>query len=407
MPEIPCQFTGCDFKSVNDSEQVAIVMFNSHVMIHQGGTPKPSSSSAQKLPPIPRPEIRQDVSDEDWATFLSEWDHFKRCTEIPDERASDHLYLCCEKSLARLLVREDPEIVSRGEMELKAAIRRLAVIKIATSVRRTSLLSAKQKHGESYREFYANVKASALTCNFTVKCTHPCCNERPMVDYTSCVVKDVLIAGIADADIRKEVLGTPDLDDKTDKEIVALVEAKEMALKAWNGASASGTAGLSNYRRGQKPNNAPIDDPLREKLAMKAKCITCSKEISVYRKFPSGRVNKQPYKMCAACFRSSQKSSSSSISAEEHTSHPASEVSGFFIGALGHGQPGQELPTSLVGRPDSVAGMSALNGVVLDHQIFENEGWRAVANLSHPVVCLHISTDESDYREFDVRFPKI
>ena len=98
MPEIPCQFTGCDFKSVNDSEQVAIVMFNSHVMIHQGGTPKPSSSSAQKLPPIPRPEIRQDVSDEDWATFLSEWDHFKRCTEIPDERVSDHLYLCCEKS---------------------------------------------------------------------------------------------------------------------------------------------------------------------------------------------------------------------------------------------------------------------------------------------------------------------
>ena len=35
MPEIPCQFTGCSFKSVNESEQIAIAMFNSHMMVHQ------------------------------------------------------------------------------------------------------------------------------------------------------------------------------------------------------------------------------------------------------------------------------------------------------------------------------------------------------------------------------------
>ena len=54
---------------------------------------------------------------------------------------------------------------------------------------------------------------SALTCNFTVKCSHTCCNGA-MVDYTSCVVKDILIAGIADTDIRKELLGITNLDDK-------------------------------------------------------------------------------------------------------------------------------------------------------------------------------------------------
>jgi hypothetical protein len=145
MPEIPCQFPDCNFRAINDSEAVAIVMFNSHVMSHQRAAP--NSSSSQKLPPIPRPEIRQDVSDEDWASFLAEWEHFKRCTDIPTDRIADHLYLCCEKSLARLIIREDPAIVSRGEEELKAAIKQLAVIKIAIGVRRTNLLAARQKHG--------------------------------------------------------------------------------------------------------------------------------------------------------------------------------------------------------------------------------------------------------------------
>ena len=112
---------------------------------------------------------------------------------------------------------------------------------------------------------------SCLACNFTVQCTHPCCKERSKVDYTSCVIKDILIAGIDDTGIRNEVLCVADLDDKTDKEVVALVEAKEMALKAWNSPAASGTAGLSNYRRDQRSSNAPTDGPLREKLAMKAK----------------------------------------------------------------------------------------------------------------------------------------
>ena len=68
MPEIPCQFTGCSFKSVNESEQIAIAMFNSHMMVHQASGGR--SNHQQKLPPIPRPEVHQEINDEDWASFL-------------------------------------------------------------------------------------------------------------------------------------------------------------------------------------------------------------------------------------------------------------------------------------------------------------------------------------------------
>jgi len=196
---------------------------------------------------------------------------------------------------------------------------------------------------------------------------------------------------------------------------VALVEAKEMALKAWNGATVSGTAGLSNYRRGQKPTNTSVDTPvdalpLREKLAMKGKCSTCNKEIAVYRRFPSGKINKLPFKQCPVCYRVSQKSSSSSISTQESPIDSASAVSGFFIGAVepDHAQPNQNPLPGQVGQSGTDrADTSDLNSVVLNHQIFKQEGWRAANTLSHPIVRLRISTSECDYRKFDVPFPSI
>ena len=46
------------------------------------------------------------------------------------------------------------------------------------------------------------------------------------VDYTPMVVKDILISGIEDSEIRKDVLGMTDLDTKSDKDIVKFVEEK-------------------------------------------------------------------------------------------------------------------------------------------------------------------------------------
>ena len=98
----------------------------------------------QKPPPIPRPVIEQDVSEEDWTSFISEWENYKRCTKLADDQLAGQLYHCCEKSLARLILREQLNIVSQGEQPLLLSIKSLAVVKIATSVRRTNLLAMKQ-----------------------------------------------------------------------------------------------------------------------------------------------------------------------------------------------------------------------------------------------------------------------
>ena len=65
--------------------------------------------------------------------------------------------------------------------------------------------------------------------------------------YTSKVVKDILVAGIADTDIRKDVLGHPNLDTMLDKDIVKFVEEKEMAKNAVSATSRSDVNAMSNY----------------------------------------------------------------------------------------------------------------------------------------------------------------
>ena len=54
------------------------------------------------------------------------------------------------------------------------------------------------------------------------------------VDFTDQNVKDVLISGLSDDDIRKDVLGWSDLDVKTVKDTVTFIESKEMACDALN-----------------------------------------------------------------------------------------------------------------------------------------------------------------------------
>ena len=390
-------------------------MFQSHLVSHSQAT-VPVSVPSQRPPPIPRPEINQDVSEEDWISFLAVWTNFKRCTDIADNQVADQLYQCCEKSLAKLLIREQPDIVTRGETELLAAMKRLAVIKIATSIRRTNLLAMKQKHGESFREFYANVKAAAVTCEFRVKCRHECCKDNCAIDYTSNVVKDVLVAGIADAEIRKDILAWTELDSKDDKAVVAFVESKEIAQAAWSDDHISGTAGVSTYRKGSKPeSDCKTEQSMKQKLALKGKCKKCSRDISLYKKYQSGKMNNTAFTLCRRCHLEGNSQTTSHKVAEATTS----AVESFFIGGIAGNTP---YP---VNEPASIGPVSAeklgessaqrnghkadslVNAVTLEHHIFTKEGWKQASALSHPRIRLRMTTCEEDYRNFGIAFPKI
>ena len=390
--KIKCQFTGCEVEVSNDSEAIALAMFQSHMLSHSN--PVQTTSQRQRLPPIPRPEIKQDITEEDWVCINAEWSNFKSCAGISDDQLVNQLYQCCEKSLARLIIREQPDVLTKGEAGLLAAIKRFAVVKIATSVRRTNLLATRQTSGQSIREFYANIKAAAAVCQFRVKCKQECCKDvDSLVDYTANVVKDVLLIGIADEEIRKDILSWEDLDKKSDQEVVDFAESKELAQAAFN--SSSTTSVSSNQSQ-------MMTQSLKAKLALKGKCAKCNKEIPIYKRYDSGKINKKAFKLCAHCYKESKQTNISDNSAVTDAT-ASSALEGFFVTGILD----QEMPIHEKQEDTSAEPVASVFSVTLGHHIFTPEGWQRVSSISHPTLRLRLTTSEEDYTRFGLNLPKI
>ena len=105
-------------------------------------------------------------------------------------------------------------------------IKKLAVTPVAVSVCRSDLPALRQADGENIRSFHARIKGKAATCAYLIDCSSATCTQ--MVDFTDVIIKDVLISGLSDEEVKMEVFGWHDLDRKTVDQTVQFIEAKEM-----------------------------------------------------------------------------------------------------------------------------------------------------------------------------------
>ena len=97
-----------------------------------------------------------------------------------------------------------------AEDRLLEEIKRHAVLQRAISSRKMDLYGMRQEDGEPVRKFYARIQNLARQCQLTVPCPADGCRYHmaPFVSYADEVVKQVILVGLADAKIKKDVLGT-------------------------------------------------------------------------------------------------------------------------------------------------------------------------------------------------------
>ena len=148
-------------------------------------------------------------------------------------------------------------------------MKKITIIPVAVSVKRADLLSIRQDHGENVR-FFSRVSGKAATCNYSMKCSNSLCNNH--VDFTNVIIKDVLISGLSDDDIKKDVLGCPNQDQRTVQETISFIESKEMARDALTKPLVS--ASVSSYKSKSKSNIRNTD---------KTTCNLCKIEIDTLR----------------------------------------------------------------------------------------------------------------------------
>ena len=117
-------------------------------------------------------------------------------------------------------------------------------------VARVQLQQLRQDRDEPMRAFLARLRGQASICCFKVQCA--CGNE---VHYSDDMVRDTLIRGIADEEIRLDILGLPK-QDMSLEEAVSFIEAKESGKRSanifHNGNAMAAVAATSSYRRQER-----------------------------------------------------------------------------------------------------------------------------------------------------------
>ena len=238
--EFRCEFPGCTVVKSADSEETALGLLQLHqTNVHSNATQK------QRPPKVDRPQIAGGATAEEWATFNRRWETFKSATDMSQAETKCQLLACCEQELEANLFKDDPKLRDKTEGDILAAMKSLAVIDVAATVRVTELLAMKQDHGEGIRAFVARVRGTANICAMEKACT---CGLN--VNYTDEVVRWVILAGLSSPEIAREVLGTMDIDRKSLSDTVSIVESKERAARACMGESAVSTA--STYKKEKK-----------------------------------------------------------------------------------------------------------------------------------------------------------
>ena len=409
MPDYACPVEGCNYRTGEVEDAIAA----NFLLLHNNSHAIQATTVKQKPPKIDRPKISKGCSEEIWRAFDTRWKLFKDGTQLTLQETSRQLFQCCDDDLGNDLLRSYPTILEGTETLLLEAIKKLAVTPVAITVRRSELLSTKQDHGESIRSFYAKVNGKAATCAYVKDCPSTTCTQK--VDFTDVLVKDVLVTGLVDEDIRRDVFGWSELDTKDVQETVGFIEGKEMAREALNQKPA--VSGLSAYKHQQR-----VEDINK---SLKTNCNECNAEMD---KFSWSKRHKKQVErtVCLPCWKKANQPRSRRKKEEDRRQNDPDETGALLVGALSSPAPvssvedeHQQSPSvsSLTSATDepargfSVSATSLGDGrkqVTLAHHIFDSDsGWKRAESMQHPTLTLRVAVKAVDYKQFCMPYPKV
>ncbi len=296
MVKIRCSFPDCTYETEDTDPQIVASLLNIHCQTHvMTAFARPA---APPKPKLDRPRVDIGIEEEVWNGFIRRWEAFRVGSGINEATAPMQLFQCASDALGDLILKAHPDIQTATVEVVKKTMRDLAVIPVAIGVRRAELMELRQSPDENFRTFAARAQGKAETCSFytVAKCS---CNKTVKVDYTTESVRDVLLAGIADIDIRREALSKSNVQTMSINEVISFVESREMARNATPSASMSA---MSSFRKRQSvPSTLKKSHQPETNKTMP--CPGCGKPFSLFKQRANGSWNSKPHTKCLNCWR--------------------------------------------------------------------------------------------------------
>lgn len=265
---------------------------------HPPANPVTQQVTTGKAPKVTPPTIDMGIDQEEWHNFLQRWKNFCRMSKIDKEMQSLQLFQCASMPLGDLLLKSNPSITECAPETVLKALEKIAVIHVAKGVVRAELMKMAQSGDEPIRNFVAKVQGKARVCGFVTSSTCHNCQTTQDVDYTEEVIKDVVIAGLSDGEIRNSVLDIDEVEKRSLNDIVSIIERKEKNRKAY---CSPAVAAISTFKKQQ--NKSGDIRSKRQQPPGPSKKIPCPRCGYTFRKF-NGK-NIKPFQFCLKCFRSS------------------------------------------------------------------------------------------------------
>ena len=222
-----------------------------------GATPANPSSKAEK---VKRPVLTAAGTSEEWAYFSQRWNEYKTASRLTGTDVVLQLLECCDEPLRRDLHRTFGVLINSPELTVLSNLKTLAVRKENVMVARVALQQMCQQRDEPVRKFAARVRGQASVCNFVVKCPCQCgapaaCNKT--VSYSDVMVRDTIIRGLEDGDIRTDILSEAN-QDLSLEDTIKFIEAKESGKRSANTLAADSTSAASEYRKNQRADSRAV-----------------------------------------------------------------------------------------------------------------------------------------------------
>ena len=416
---VDCPFTGCGFSTGSVPEAIAVVLLNTHAICHTS----PSAAIAAARPRGPkfdRPRVDVGISMEQWNMLERRWNVFQSGSGIDGNSAAPQLFQCANETLGDALLKVDPDITNKSKEIVLATMKALAVIPVAIGVLRSELLEMKQKRDESFRAFTSRVRGKAETCDF-VALNSCVCGVSNKVDYTDHIMRDVLVAGIYDAEIRRDILGVEGITEKPINEVISLVEKREMARDA---NVVTGNASAISSRQVCMPHGsrkfvAPppgLKEPCPANRSKRIPCPQCGAQFAIFSEGLKGW-NSKPHELCKDCYRSRRQQRrrghngstapavSSINNSDPESLHVISQISVISLHAPSETSPVRSSSKPVRSSVSSYAGQS--HPIKLNHHIFSSGEWRRARFMEHPSMQLTMSVRKKNYKAFLWKCPQV
>ena len=257
-----CQVTGCTYKTkenlptheaVHNDLSLHVQMV--HVLSNRLTTPAPAPQRTRPAQ-IPRPELPEEATEQEWGHWREKWERYKRCClqDLDKNTVVDHLWACCTKELESAIWKEVGKNLDT-EAELLLLMKKLGVRKRNVLLNKVTFLDMVQEEMEPVKLFVARLKGQAAVCDFTL--------PKGSSDYTEKMVQHQLIRGLKDESIQEHILAHAATDEGSKMDLsttINMVEAKECGKRETESLQRSANINrLSDYKKGYKSDQADPD----------------------------------------------------------------------------------------------------------------------------------------------------